>query len=131
VLPIPKELPIDTYFRSTAGAWMMALFGTFVAPFAEEVLFRGLLYPVLRRRLGLTFGVALTGIAFGLLHASQLGRAWSPVLLVLIVGVTLTLVREYANSLAASVLVHAAYNGTIFAIVMLQTHWFQHMDRLH
>lgn len=130
LLPIPKDLPIDSYFKSTIGAWAMALFGTLIAPFAEEVLFRGLLFPVLRRNLGVVTGVILTSAAFALVHASQLRSAWSPVLMVFMVGVALTLVRSFTRSLAASVLVHTAYNGTIFAIVLYQTHWFQHMERL-
>jgi membrane protease YdiL (CAAX protease family) len=130
-LPMPKDLPIDAFFKNAAGAWAMALFGTFVAPFAEEVLFRGLLFPVLQRRLGLLLSVLLTGGTFALVHAGQLGHAWAPVLMLLIVGVALTLIRARAHSLAASVLVHTAYNATIFAIVASQTHWFTQMNRLH
>jgi len=47
VLPIPKQLPIDQYFRNGASAWAMTFFGVLVAPFAEELFFRGLLFPAL------------------------------------------------------------------------------------
>ena len=46
LLPIPKSLPIDQFFHSPVDAWMMASFGIAVAPFVEELFFRGFLYPV-------------------------------------------------------------------------------------
>ena len=44
-LPIPKTLPIDDFFRTPADVWMVALFGTFMAPVFEELAFRGFLLP--------------------------------------------------------------------------------------
>ena len=46
-LPIPKTLPIDDFFRTPADVWMVALFGTFLAPVCEELAFRGFLLPSL------------------------------------------------------------------------------------
>src|ERR1700760_3227648 len=46
-LPIPKSLPIDDFFRNRFDVWMVALFGTFVAPVFEELAFRGFLLPSL------------------------------------------------------------------------------------
>ena len=48
-LPIPKSLPMDRFFQNRLGAYLMMFFGVTVAPFAEEMLFRGFLYPVLDR----------------------------------------------------------------------------------
>jgi len=57
LLPIPKSLPMDQYFRDAQGAYLMALFGITVAPLAEEMLFRGFLYPVLDRWLQTLFAI--------------------------------------------------------------------------
>src|SRR6202034_1633169 len=46
-LPIPKKLPIDDFFRTPADVWMVALFGTLLAPLCEELAFRGFLLPSL------------------------------------------------------------------------------------
>ncbi len=46
-LPIPKTLPIDDFFRTPGDVWMVALFGTLVAPLFEELAFRGFLLPSL------------------------------------------------------------------------------------
>src|SRR5262249_505602 len=42
---IPKSLPIDQYFRTTASAYMLAGFGIFIAPLAEHLFFPRFLYP--------------------------------------------------------------------------------------
>src|SRR3954462_8861878 len=45
-LPLPKQLPIEDFFADTTSAYMLALFGTTLAPLMEELYFRGFLYPV-------------------------------------------------------------------------------------
>lgn len=55
LLPIPKSLPMDRFFQDRQGAFLMMIFGVAVAPFAEEMLFRGFLYPVLDRWLQTLF----------------------------------------------------------------------------
>ncbi len=55
LLPIPKSLPMDKFFQNQQGAYLMMIFGVAVAPLAEEMLFRGFLYPVLDRWLQTLF----------------------------------------------------------------------------
>jgi hypothetical protein len=130
LLPIPKNLPVDTFFRTPTEAWALAVFGITLAPLMEELFFRGFLYPVLARRLGIAASVFLTALGFSLLHASQLGRAWAPVLVIFLVGVALTLVRAITKSVAAGVLMHAAYNFTIFVLMFIYTDEFRHLEKL-
>ena len=128
-LPIPKQLPIEQFFQSPADAWMMAVFGTLVAPFCEELFFRGLLFPTVLRRLGMIAAVVVTAGLFALIHASQLGRSWPAVAMLFVVGVVLTLVRARAHSLAASVLVHAGYNLALFSLLYVGTAGFRNFSR--
>jgi len=130
-LPMPKELPIDRFFQTAAEAWALSIFGVTMAPLMEELFFRGFLYPVLRRRLGLPFAVILTSAGFGLIHAPQLGRAWGPVLVVFLVGVGLTLTRAKTKSVASSMLVHIAYNGTLSVLLYIGSDGFRHLERLN
>lgn len=129
-LPFPKQLPIDMYFRHPLGAWFMAVFGTLVAPVAEELYFRGLLYPSLVRRAGFGLSVVFTSLLFALIHSSQLGSAWAPVLVLFFVGLALTLTRALSGSLATAVLVHVGYNGTIFALMYFATKGFNNFEKL-
>jgi hypothetical protein len=106
------------------------IFGTFVGPPAEELFFRGLLFPSLARKMNLLWSVVLTALPFALLHAAQLAFGWGPLLGIFLVGVVLTLVRAKAESLAASILVHVAYNAATFGIVIYATQGFQHLERI-
>lgn len=129
-LPIPKSLPIDQMFRNATDAYAMMIFGVLVAPLMEELFFRGFLYPVLVRRLGVVAAVITTAAAFALIHSSQLGRSWSALLIIFIVGLALTITRALRKSVAASMLVHMAYNGTLSLLLFIGTDHFRHMERL-
>lgn len=130
-LPMPKELPIDKFFQTPAEAWVLSIFGMTVAPLMEELFFRGFLYPVLVRRLGLVAGIGLTSLGFGLIHAPQLGKAWAPVLVVFLVGVALTVVRARTKSVASGMLVHIAYNGTLSLALFVASGGFRHLEKLN
>ena len=129
-LPIPKQLPIDDYFKERSVAFIMLGFGVLIAPFVEELLFRGLIYPVLNRAAGAVVSVIVTSILFALLHAGQLAFSWAPLLALFLVGVVLTLVRARFQSVTASTLVHMAYNATLFGFLLAVTGGFRHMDAL-
>jgi membrane protease YdiL (CAAX protease family) len=129
-LPVPKSLPIDQMFQSAADAYAMMIFGVAIAPLMEELFFRGFLYPVLVRRLGAVAAVIVTAALFALIHSSQLGRSWSALLIIFIVGLVLTITRALRKSVAASWLVHMAYNGTLSLLLFIGTDHFRHMERL-
>jgi uncharacterized protein len=130
LLPMPKQLPIQQMFTTSTAAWMMVFLGVAVAPLLEELFFRGLLFPVLVRHLHLSVAVLLTAVLFALIHASQLGREWAPLLVLVMVGVVLTVVRWLAKSVAAAVLVHVGYNGTLFSLLYFATDGFRHLDKV-
>ena len=130
LLPIPKTLPIDKYFQSRSAAYMMSLFGISMAPLVEELFFRGFLYPVLARRLGIGIGVVLTALGFALVHASQLASAWAPLLILFMVGMVFTIVRVVTGNVAAGFLMHVGYNFMLFTMLYIATDHFRHMERM-
>jgi membrane protease YdiL (CAAX protease family) len=130
LLPIPKTLPIDRYFQSRSVAYIISLFGISMAPLVEELFFRGFLYPVLARRLGITIGVALTALGFALVHASQVASAWAPLLVLFMVGLVFTLVRVATRNVAPGFLMHVGYNFMLFAMLYIATDRFRHMERM-
>lgn len=129
-LPVPKELPVDAFFRNAGDAWMVALFGVFIAPAAEEIAFRGFLYPSLRPWTGRFIAAVLTSVPFTFLHAQQVAHAWAPLSMVFLVSMVLAGVREKTGSVAASALVHASYNFSIFVVIFVASGGFMHLDRL-
>ena len=90
------------FFRTPAEAWALTIFGITLAPLMEEMFFRGFLYPVLARRIGVHGAAFLSPrFCFALLHSSQLMFSWGPVLVIFLVGMVITMVRAYKNSVAA------------------------------
>ena len=130
-LPIPKELPIDKFFQTPAEAWALGILSITLAPLMEELFFRGFLYPVLARSLGLPVSIFLTALGFALLHGAQLMFSWGPVLVIFLVGLVLTMVRAKTNSVAAGVLIHMSYNATITVAMFAATDGFRHLERLN
>jgi len=128
-LPLPKSLPIEDLFNNRINAYLMAAFGVTLAPLLEELFFRGLLYPVLRRRLGLITAVLLTALGFAGIHSVQLGYAWAPILSIFVVGVVFTLVRQRWSSVGASFLMHVGYNFTLFALLWFASDHFRHLEK--
>ena len=148
-LPMPKDPPImRDMMGSPLGAWMMLIFGVTFAPILEELAFRGFLLPGLIHTLRwlmqreilspealswttIPLSVLLTTIPFALLHSAQVSQAWAPLLLIGIVSIALCVIRLRLDSVAASTVVHSAYNFTLFAGLLLQTDGFRHLERLN
>jgi len=129
VLPLPGKSPFDQFFNRPLDAYAFAFLAIAFAPFIEELFFRGFLYPVLARRLGVAAGVFLTASTFALIHVFEY-KAWGPVLVIFLVGVVLTLVRAKMKSVGASFIVHSIYNGVPVIAAMVATHGFRHLEKL-
>ncbi len=130
LLPMPKDTPFDQLFDRPLDAYLIMILAVAVAPLMEELFFRGFLYPVLARRLGVAAGIALSALPFGLLHLQQYGWSLSAGLIIFLVGVVCGAVRAATKSVGASFLVHAGYNGTQMLIAALVTRGFTHMPKL-
>lgn len=124
----PKSLPITEMFKDRPSALLLAAFGILIAPLVEEIMFRGFLYPALARFTGMMPSIVITGALFALLHGAQLSFSWAPLLLILIVGITLTTVRAKTNSVALCVIVHMTYNFILLAQTFVATHGFRQMQ---
>ena len=129
-LPIPKSLPIDSYFHDATSAYALAAFGVTLAPLMEEMFFRGMLYPLLRRGFGLTAAIILTAAPFAAIHGAQLSYAWAPLLSIFVVGVVLTVTRARTDSVAASFLMHCGYNTALFAALWIASDHFRHLEKV-
>ncbi|HWR16480.1 MAG TPA: CPBP family intramembrane glutamic endopeptidase [Terriglobales bacterium] len=130
LLPIPKQLPIEEMFSDTLGVYLLAIFGVTVAPLMEELFFRGLLYPALARRVGIVASVIVTSLLFTSVHASQLARAWAPLLLLFTVALALTITRVRTRSVASSFLVHVGYNFGLFTALFIATSGFRNLENM-
>jgi membrane protease YdiL (CAAX protease family) len=94
----------------------IAAFAVIVAPICEEIVFRGTVFPALRRRLGFHGGAIATGFLFALLHP--------PVDWAALVVLAYFLARAYerSGSLRASIIAHAANNALGIGLLLIQRH---------
>jgi len=118
------KLPIELFFQDRRSIWIMMVMAVVVAPLAEETLFRGYLYPLLARTMGISGGVLLTGILFGGFHAMQLWGGWGQIVLLILVGIVFTYVRAITGTVLASYLLHLSYNFFLFASFYFATSGF-------
>ena len=127
-LPMPKTAPFDQFFDRPLDAYLTVAFAITLGPLMEELFFRGFLYPVLARRMGVIWGIVLTALPFGLMHYLQY-RSWSAVLIIILVGIVLTTVRAVTKSVASSFLAHVGYNGALMFLAAWATDGFRHMEK--
>ncbi len=90
--------------------------GLIIAPAAEEILFRGILLPLLMKRLGAGPAVILSSALFALIHLHV--PSFFP-LFVLATGLALAYI--YTGSLWVPIMMHAVFNGMNLAILLLAT----------
>lgn len=90
------------------------LAGVVLAPFMEEIYFRGMVYTVFRQHLGVKWGIVVAGLLFGLIHA-DLWRA----LPLSLGGMGLCYIYEKTQSIWASTLAHSLWNGVMYACIVL------------
>ena len=97
--------------------WMIALAAVVGAPIAEEVLFRGLMYGVLRTSpLGKVAAAAITAIVWASVHAQY---SLYGIFGIALIGLYLAWVREKTGGLLAPIICHAAYNASVLTVMML------------
>ena len=91
--------------------WNLILLDGLLGPIIEESFFRGCLLPVLARTTGPTLGIAATAVLFATLHPVSAFVQW---LCFVTMGTAFGWIRVKSGSTAASTLMHAIYNVTLF-----------------
>lgn len=85
-----------------------------IAPVAEEVFFRGVVYNAWLREYGTRAAIFGSAILFGFIHGSAF--LFLPIAAL---GVVLALLYRATGSLPATIALHAGYNGITVALVLL------------
>ncbi len=112
------NVPEDA-FDSTAGIVFLGVLSLALAPFMEEVFFRGFLFGGLRGRLGLLGAAFASGLLFALPHYAGVGSL-SLIPAIGIIGMLFAWGYYYTGSLLAPVVAHFMFNLTSFLFGVLE-----------
>jgi membrane protease YdiL (CAAX protease family) len=105
-------------FRNVHVGWAYVVIAVDAALF-EELAFRGVIYTILRKYIGLTEAVVVTSFAFAILHLSVLGLLTHVAL-----GAYFCWLRERTGSVYPSMLAHALHNALVLLDEQLRWSFF-------
>jgi membrane protease YdiL (CAAX protease family) len=93
-------------FNSLNNNYLFIFFiACIIAPFCEEVIFRGYLYKVIRDKSNIIFAVIINSLIFGVIHLQP-----SAIVPATILGVALSIIRIKTKSLLPSITIHTLHN---------------------
>jgi membrane protease YdiL (CAAX protease family) len=113
----PEQVPQDL---SPVGLTLTILYAVAIAPFGEELFFRGVLFRAIRDRFGFRVGAAGSGVAFGVIHYIP-GTAIDAALLMLVmtfVGAAFAFIYERRRSFTAPLAAHVTFNVIGLALIL-------------
>ena len=108
-----NPLPVDGE-QAALVVVVFAVAVVLVAPFAEELFFRALIFRGTRGYWGVGPSLLLSGLAFGLFHLNP-----SVILPFAGIGVLFAWANEQSGSLWTSITAHAAFNAVSFALSLV------------
>lgn len=117
LIPSTGIAPIEQLVAWPSGMFAVAAIGL-LAPVAEELFFRGLIYGHMVRNNKETFAIVVSFLAFAVVHLPQQWGAWGAFASVTFTGLMLTLLRRFTKSTAVCAVAHLAHNATITFISM-------------
>ena len=107
-VPQPEQIPISGE-PSTALLWLLGVGVVVLAPIAEEVFFRGMLFAGLRRWAAPWPAVLLSSVIFGITHVIPI-----VILPIAALGVLLAWLVEKRRSLVPAIVAHMTFNAVGF-----------------
>lgn len=129
---------------SLAARYLISFLAVFTAPFAEELVYRGVLYAALRKtvgevcgfvlsfvsdirldqetrdRLGTSGAVVMVLLLFTVIHVPQYWPNVGVIAAVALLSIALTLVRAYSGRLLPCIVIHLVFNGIQAILLILE-----------
>ena len=106
-----------TLVRETSDVGLLvaiAVSAIIIAPIAEELIFRGYLYPVVKRFTDRWFASIFSGVLFGVIHFNVMGLP-----MLALMGIILAVIYERSGSLWVPIGCHAAFNATSVGLMLI------------
>jgi membrane protease YdiL (CAAX protease family) len=114
--PVPRQEIVDQALGAHGlEVIVFAVSAIVLAPFSEEVFFRGTLLPAIGRSIGPHRANLLQAMIFGAIHIVDRPEQWPLAIPLALVGWCAGWIYLRTASLAAPILLHATFNAINFA----------------
>lgn len=111
----PPDVDVTRLFPDTlSGGAAVVVLAVIVAPFAEEIMFRGVLYPGLRDRFNPYAAAIVSSLVFALFHGEPF--VFVPIFLL---GLMLAWLTDMTRSIWPAIIAHAAFNASALVLTYL------------
>ncbi|WP_313529887.1 type II CAAX endopeptidase family protein [Anaerotignum sp.] len=107
--PLPPDESLNTAGIGTAFWVQLFIYSCLLAPFCEEIIFRGFLFEKLQYKYSIKKAVLITSIVFGIMHGIT---GISPA----IVSIVLCVLYKKYNSLVPGMVIHFLHNLLVFLL---------------
>jgi membrane protease YdiL (CAAX protease family) len=112
LLKTPKiDLPFEKLTSTPVSLTFFAIVAIVLAPFFEELFFRGFVQPLLSRTFGTIAGILITAALFGALHGFEYSWVWQYAVFISLAGAVFGWLRARTNSIVPSTIMHGCFNA--------------------
>lgn len=111
--------------------FLSAFVGVIIAPLAEELIFRGVMMPAFRSRMGMVAAAITQGTLFGLVHLQPHFGTGNIGLVLLLswAGTALGMASGWLKRIWSGIFAHAIMNGVVFFLLYGQLYWHWKLTR--
>ena len=109
---------MELLLKEKGGAFLAysSLFAAILGPVIEELFFRGFLYGVFKKYIGVFWSMTITAAIFAALHTHIVG--FFPIMAL---GMLLAYLYEKTGTLVSSITVHIMHNlGMVFLVLLIK-----------
>lgn len=110
----------QSYWPFTLGVSLITL--GLLAPFNEEVIFRGILFQSLRNQMSVVPAIAISALIFGMMHVDSI-KSWVHFAAVILLGCITCVIFFRTGSLANACIFHASMNITGIVLAYIFYVW--------
>lgn len=113
----PEPQPFAELIMNATGPkqlMLLLIMGSVLAPLGEEIFFRGLVYPVFRKRFGVIVGIIFSSLIFSTLHFDLLR-----LIPIAIGGMGLAWLYERTGSLITPIIAHSVWNTIMTLMIVM------------
>lgn len=115
-----EKTELDMLIESSVYTRVATAFIAFAtAPLAEEVIYRGVIYPAVQRVVGTAFAVVVVSMLFAGVHVWQYRSNVAVILVITLLSITLTVARALTGKLLPSFIIHLIFNGVQSVLIVL------------